>query len=108
MCTCSLFFFFKEEGGIRDYRVTGVQTCALPIWVFDGAFLVSVLAVAAGGLPLWLLMMRSARRERRPRDIAYLLAPAVAPAAYLAVLRVTVTLIAPAHGVGPGGFPAFA
>src|ERR1022692_3569383 len=24
-------FFFKEEAGIRDYKVTGVQTCALPI-----------------------------------------------------------------------------
>src|SRR3954463_8150048 len=24
-------FFFKAEAGIRDYRVTGVQTCALPI-----------------------------------------------------------------------------
>src|ERR1039457_4633856 len=24
-------FFFQEEGGIRDYKVTGVQTCALPI-----------------------------------------------------------------------------
>src|SRR5256885_1239225 len=23
--------FFKAEGGIRDYKVTGVQTCALPI-----------------------------------------------------------------------------
>src|SRR5688500_7955190 len=26
------FFFFQEEDGIRDYEVTGVQTCALPIW----------------------------------------------------------------------------
>src|SRR3954463_5386968 len=26
-----LFFFFQAEDGIRDYRVTGVQTCALPI-----------------------------------------------------------------------------
>src|SRR5437870_10149838 len=26
------FFFFQAEGGIRDGHVTGVQTCALPIW----------------------------------------------------------------------------
>src|SRR5215467_3878628 len=26
-----LFFFFQAEDGIRDYKVTGVQTCALPI-----------------------------------------------------------------------------
>ena len=28
-----LFFFFQAEDGIRDYKVTGVQTCALPISV---------------------------------------------------------------------------
>src|SRR5258708_14827996 len=29
---CSVFFFFQAEDGIRDDLVTGVQTCALPIW----------------------------------------------------------------------------
>src|SRR2546426_6118446 len=29
---CIFFFFFQAEDGIRDYKVTGVQTCALPIW----------------------------------------------------------------------------
>src|SRR5947207_8634114 len=30
------FFFFQAEDGIRDHCVTGVQTCALPIfgWMF--------------------------------------------------------------------------
>src|SRR5690606_40320054 len=40
-CSCLLvasfcFFFFQAEDGIRDFHVTGVQTCALPIleaWV---------------------------------------------------------------------------
>src|SRR5438128_12108986 len=27
-----IFFFFQAEDGIRDATVTGVQTCALPIW----------------------------------------------------------------------------
>src|SRR5690606_39743746 len=27
----SFFFFFQAEDGIRDFHVTGVQTCALPI-----------------------------------------------------------------------------
>src|SRR5690606_40409465 len=27
----SCFFFFQAEDGIRDFHVTGVQTCALPI-----------------------------------------------------------------------------
>src|SRR5262249_56712838 len=28
---CWLFFFFQAEDGIRNWSVTGVQTCALPI-----------------------------------------------------------------------------
>src|SRR5690606_38395661 len=30
-CSLRLFFFFQAEDGIRDFHVTGVQTCALPI-----------------------------------------------------------------------------
>src|SRR2546426_5760629 len=30
-------FFFQAEDGIRDYKVTGVQTCALPISETVGA-----------------------------------------------------------------------
>src|SRR5205809_3614988 len=30
-----IFFFFQAEDGIRDVAVTGVQTCALPIWLSD-------------------------------------------------------------------------
>src|SRR5690606_11746018 len=30
-----IFFFFQAEDGIRDFHVTGVQTCALPIWTFN-------------------------------------------------------------------------
>src|SRR5256885_9844292 len=30
-CVCGFAFFFQAEDGIRDYKVTGVQTCALPI-----------------------------------------------------------------------------
>src|SRR5256885_12943024 len=34
MLSSSFFFFFQAEDGIRDYKVTGVQTCALPIFFF--------------------------------------------------------------------------
>src|SRR2546430_7160733 len=30
---CCYFFFFQAEDGIRDLTVTGVQTCALPIYL---------------------------------------------------------------------------
>src|SRR5256885_6696745 len=32
-------FFFQAEDGIRDYKVTGVQTCALPIFLIPLPFL---------------------------------------------------------------------
>src|SRR3989454_2226792 len=34
------YFFFQAEDGIRDYKVTGVQTCALPISAPRGRALV--------------------------------------------------------------------
>src|SRR5688500_19335462 len=34
--------FSQAEDGIRDYKVTGVQTCALPIWAPDAVALVVV------------------------------------------------------------------
>src|ERR1039457_1395960 len=33
LCFLCVFFFFQAEDGIRDYKVTGVQTCALPIYI---------------------------------------------------------------------------
>src|SRR5256885_6260835 len=33
-----IFFFFQAEDGIRDYKVTGVQTCALPIYAEASPF----------------------------------------------------------------------
>src|SRR2546430_3856480 len=39
------FFFFQAEDGIRDLTVTGVQTCALPI--FAGAMLGPLATVEA-------------------------------------------------------------
>src|SRR5258708_20821002 len=32
LCISVFFFFFQAEDGIRDDLVTGVQTCALPIY----------------------------------------------------------------------------
>src|SRR5438105_7802491 len=38
-CCCCFYFFFQAEDGIRDPLVTGVQTCALPIFHRLVAFL---------------------------------------------------------------------
>ena len=39
-------FFFQAEDGIRDYDVTGVQTCALPI--FHSAILSTSIGITMG------------------------------------------------------------
>src|SRR6266700_7052827 len=48
------FFFFQAEDGIRDFHVTGVQTCALPISeiqmaLADGITLVKFFPAEASG-----------------------------------------------------------
>src|SRR5699024_8361638 len=40
-------FFFQAEDGIRDRNVTGVQTCALPIWMITSG---DAEVVVAGGM----------------------------------------------------------
>src|SRR5256885_2960148 len=51
-------FFFQAEDGIRDYKVTGVQTCALPISTLAplllfvlGVVALVTMAFIAHGLP---------------------------------------------------------
>lgn len=72
--------------------------------IFDVAFAVSGLILAAGALPLWLLMLRRAWREQHTRDTVYLLLPVIAPVTYLAGLIVTARLTGGASGVSPGWF----
>src|SRR5207302_8205150 len=58
------FFFFQAEDGIRDFHVTGVQTCALPI--FDRhPRLAVVLAHGGGSLPFIAARMGHAYEVRR-------------------------------------------
>src|SRR5438046_3692648 len=55
----TLLFFFQAEDGIRDWSVTGVQTCALPIYggghverdaLIGSALLILVAAAANQGV----------------------------------------------------------
>src|SRR5690625_7291888 len=48
-----MIFFFQAEDGIRDGHVTGVQTCALPIFIIDIGL--------RGFLPASLVEMRRVR-----------------------------------------------
>src|SRR5256885_4247621 len=47
-----VIFFFQAEDGIRDYKVTGVQTCALPILAMLSVFGKEVFRAGAFGIGL--------------------------------------------------------
>src|SRR5690606_40410523 len=71
-------FFFQAEDGIRDFHVTGVQTCALPICRTDFAFWGHL----AGLLAFWVALGILALDDQ------------VAPAAFAAVSAGLVALSA--------------
>src|SRR5437879_6614894 len=76
---CMFFFFFQAEDGIRDTSVTGVQTCALPIFAErarravgarseGGAERVPALRVARFADPIGNARREADRRELRSEE----------------------------------------
>src|SRR5690606_41208802 len=68
----TIIFFFQAEDGIRDFHVTGVQTCALPISRQGGDG-----GSAHGHLPLSSLTLglRAPLAKKRPADAVQGLRP---------------------------------
>jgi hypothetical protein len=97
---------FAQLTQLQGLRPPGHPVIAWSYLVFDASLAVSAAAMAAGGLPLWLLMLRRARREHRPRLVACLLLPLIAPALYLATVSVLAGLAGGARGVSPAWFLA--
>src|SRR5256885_3572606 len=62
-------FFFQAEDGIRDYKVTGVQTCALPISKFK-QILYNLLSNAVKFSTSSSLVTIRARRNASPETIS--------------------------------------
>src|SRR5688500_20394870 len=57
------FFFFQAEDGIRDYKVTGVQTCALPICPEAGSAVRGRHGESGQGCEIQILRERSEERR---------------------------------------------
>ena len=95
---------FAQLTQLQGFNAPGHPEVHWAYAVFDVTLALSVLVAGVGGLPLWLLMLRRAWREQRPRDVVYLLLPVIAPVAYLIALIVTVRLVGGAQGVSPGWF----
>src|SRR5690606_4432458 len=51
-------FFFQAEDGIRDFHVTGVQTCALPISSKYGSFSIRFLLLMIASLTSIILPLK--------------------------------------------------
>ena len=99
---------FAQLTQLQGFTAPGHPEVRWAYAVFDVSLALSGLIAGFGGLPLWLLMVRRARREQRPRDMLYLLLPLIAPVAYLGALIVTIRLLGRANGVGPWWFLAVA
>src|SRR5438445_7606501 len=76
-----IIFFFQAEDGIRDIGVTGVQTCALPIW--NAAQARSIASAGRSGIGVKVGIRipkpRSARRIRMCSAVKIAAVPAAAP-----------------------------
>jgi hypothetical protein len=99
---------FAQLTQLQGFTPSGHPEIGWAYAVFDVALAVSVLVAGLGGLPLWLLMLRRARREQRVRDLAYLLLPVIGPVGYLVGLIVTARLAGGPQGVSPAGFGVLA
>jgi hypothetical protein len=97
---------FAQLTQLQGFTAPGHPAVRWAYAVFDVSLALSALVAGFGGLPLWVLMVRRARREQRPRDMLYLLLPLIAPVAYLAALIVTIRLLGRANGVGQWWFLA--
>jgi len=99
---------FAQLTQLQGFRAHGSPLVVGSYAIFDAAMAGCGIAAAAGGLPLWLVMLRRARREHRVRDTAYLMLPAVVPAAYWVTVAVIARLLGGPDGVSPAVFFAVA
>ncbi len=99
-----LALLFAQLTQQQGFRPLGHPIVGWSYAIFDAALAASALTVAGGGMPLWLLMLRQARREHSARDTVYLLLPAAAPVLYLIALITGLKMIRHSGGIGPGWF----
>lgn len=97
------FQLAQAQPSVQAITLAHHPVIGLSYGLFDGAAVVSVLVMVAGGLPLWLLMLRTAFRARRRREAMYLLAPVIVPGLYLVLAALTVTAVRVVHGGGTPG-----
>jgi hypothetical protein len=99
---------FAQLTQLQGFRAADHPVVGWAYAVFDVALAASVVVAAAGGLPLWLQLLRQARCERRSAVTAWLSLTVAGPAAYLAAAAVALRVVHHPEGSGPWWFVSFA
>ncbi len=99
---------FAQLTQLQGFRAAGHPVIGWAYVVFDVALAASVVVATAGGLPLWLQMLRQARRERRSAVTTWLSLTVAGPAAYIVVAAIAVSVVHHPEGSGPWWFVSFA
>src|SRR5690606_39744735 len=63
-------FFFQAEDGIRDFHVTGVQTCALPISTMLGIPAEALWELIPGVTPFQIRRWKRLKQQDMATDVA--------------------------------------
>src|SRR5215213_8110832 len=101
-----VIFFFQAEDGIRDWSVTGVQTCALPISRMVGVKIHAEYSRTATGAPTMRRLFAEIARLGKPVKIHNAGADWMPALAALAREHPALPIVV-AHGGGRGAGPFF-
>jgi MFS family permease len=112
LATCSALtaigIVFAQLTQLRGFRAADHPVIDWAYLVFDVALAASVLVATAGGIPLWLQMLRQARQERRRWVLAWLSLTVTGPAACVAAAAIALRVVHHPEASGPWWFVSFA
>ncbi len=99
---------FVQLTQVQGFLAPGHPVVGWSYGIIDAGLACSAILTIGGGFPLWLHMLRQARRQRQRRALAGLALAFAAPAAFAAAAGLAVSVVHHPEGSGPWWFVAFA
>ena len=99
---------FVQLTQVQGFLAPGHPVVGWSYGFIDAGLACSAVLTIGGGFPLWLQMLRQARRQRQRRALAGLALAFAAPAAFAVAAGVAVRVVHHPEGSGPWWFLAFA